>query len=198
MPARRDGSEPLIAHGQVYLRPAEREDVPLFVRWLGDARTTRNLSMVSPLSIAMEEAWFDRAVESQGKDAYHFVVCLLSDDRPIGTCGLFELDLRNGSAGLGISIGDPADTGHGYGSDAMRSLVGWAFDMLRLERVWLDVYDFNPDARRVYERIGFVFEGRRRHAIFREGAYHDVDVLAILADEWRALGTDAPGTTSGG
>jgi hypothetical protein len=58
MPARRDGTEPLIAHGQVFLRPAEREDVPLFVRWLSDARTIRNLSMVAPMSIAMEEDWF--------------------------------------------------------------------------------------------------------------------------------------------
>jgi RimJ/RimL family protein N-acetyltransferase len=186
MPARRDGTEPLIAHGQVFLRPAEREDVPLFVRWLGDARTTRNLSMVAPMSIAMEEDWFEKVVENQGQDRYHFVICLLSDDRPIGTCGLFELDLRNGSAGLGISIGDPADTGRGYGSDAMRALVGWAFDMLRLERVWLDVYAVNDDARRLYERLGFVHEGVGRHAAFRFGEYVDLHRMSILSGEWRA------------
>ena len=186
MPARRDGTEPLIAHGQVYLRPAERDDVPLFVRWLNDARTSRTLSMVAPMSIAMEEGWYERIVESQGRDGYHFVVCLLSDDRPVGTCGLFELDQRNGSAGLGISIGDPADTGHGYGSDAMRALVGWAFDMLRLERIWLDVYAFNPDARRLYERLGFVHEGVSRHGAFRFGEYVDLDRMSILSAEWRA------------
>ena len=53
MPARRDGTEPMIVHGQVFLRPAEREDLPLFVRWFGDARTTRTLSAAAPMSLAI-------------------------------------------------------------------------------------------------------------------------------------------------
>jgi RimJ/RimL family protein N-acetyltransferase len=184
--ARRDGTEPIIGHGGVYLRPAEREDLPLFVRWFNDARTSRTISLVSPMSLAMEEDWFERIVTGQGKDGYHYVICLLEDDRPIGTIGLFNLDLRNGNAGLGISIGDPADTGKGYGTDAMRALIGWAFEMLRLERIWLDVYGFNPRARVVYERLGFVHEGRQRHAAFRFGEFVDLDLMSILAHEWRA------------
>jgi len=186
MPARHDGTEPLIAHGQVYLRPAERDDIPLFVRWLNDARTSRTLSMVAPMSIAMEEGWYERIVANQGQEGYHFVICLLSDDRPLGTIGLFELDLRNGGAGLGISVGDPADTGKGYGSDALRAIVGWGFDMLRLERIWLDVYAFNPGARTLYERIGFTYEGTSRHGAFRFGEFVDLDRMSILAGEWRA------------
>jgi RimJ/RimL family protein N-acetyltransferase len=187
MPARPDGTEPMIAHGQVYLRAAERDDVPLFVRWLNDARTTRTLSMIAPISVPMEEGWFERVVANQGHDGYHFVICLLADDRPLGTIGLFELDLRNGSAGLGISVGDPADTGRGYGTDALRALVGWGFDMLRLERIWLDVYAFNPGARAVYERLGFVFEGTSRHGAFRFGEFVDLDRMSILAGDWRSL-----------
>jgi RimJ/RimL family protein N-acetyltransferase len=191
VPARRDGTEPMIVSGQVFLRPAERDDLPLFVRWFDDARTSRTLSAVAPMSLAMEEDWFERTVVSQGRDGYHFVICRLEDDRPLGTIGLFELDLRNGSAGLGISIGDPADTGRGHGTDAMRALLGWAFDMLRLERIWLDVYAFNPRARLVYERLGFVHEGTLRHAAFRFGEYVDFERMSILAGEWRA-GSAAP------
>ena len=183
MATRQDGTEPLIAHGSVYLRPADREDLPLFVRWFNDRRTSRTLGLVAPMSLAMEEGWFERTVAAQGKDGYHFTVCLLEDDRPIGTIGLFDLDLRNGSAGLGISVGDPGDTGRGRGSDALVALVGWAFATLRLERVWLEVYDFNPRARAVYERVGFVHEGTQRHAIFREGRFVDVHLMAVLADE---------------
>lgn len=177
----------MIVHGAVYLRPAEREDIPLFVRWFNDYATSRTLGLRSPMSIAMEEQWFERAVADQGKTGYHFVACLRADDRPIGTIGLFDLDLNNGSAGLGISIGEPADRGRGLGSAMLRALLGWAFAHLRLERVWLEVYDFNPGARRVYQRVGFVDEGVSRHAIFREGAYRDVHRLAILRDEWLAV-----------
>lgn len=56
MPARPDGTEPVIAHGSVYLRAAERGDIPRFVAWLNDYRTSRTLALWAPLSIPMEEA----------------------------------------------------------------------------------------------------------------------------------------------
>lgn len=115
-----------------------------------------------------------------------FTACLLADDRPIGNVGLFDLDLVNGSAGLGIMIGEPGDRGRGHGTDMLEALVGFGFASLRLERIWLDVYDFNPGARRVYERVGFQHEGVMRHAFFREGRFVDVHMMSILSGEWRA------------
>jgi RimJ/RimL family protein N-acetyltransferase len=127
-------------------------------------------------------------IEAQGTDRYFFVICRQADDRPVGSIDLHDVDLRNGSASLGIAIGDPDDTGEGYGTDALQALIAFAFGQLRLERVELDVYDFNDRARRVYERIGFVLEGTLRHALYRDGAFHDVHRMAILRDEWTAVG----------
>jgi RimJ/RimL family protein N-acetyltransferase len=186
-PQRSDRTEPLLAHGSVYLRPAERDDLPRFVSWLNDARTARTLAVISPLSNALEDRWFERLLEQQGQSRWHFVTCLVGDDRPVGAIELFDLDTTNGSAGLGIVIGDPEDTNQGYGSDALRALVAFGFDELRLERIWLDVYDFNERARRVYQRVGFVHEGTLRRALFRGGVHHDVHRMAILREEWSAL-----------
>ncbi len=183
----------MIAHGGVFLRPAERSDVPLFVAWMNDWTMSRTIGLVAPMSEAMEDQWFERVVANQGKDGYHFTICLLADDRPIGTIGLFELNLRNGDAGLGISIGSADDRGKGHGSDALRALLWFGFAQLRLERIWLDVYDLNPGARRVYERAGFVHEGTLRRAVYRDGDYWDVHRMAILSGEWRALQDASPG-----
>ena len=101
MAFRREATQPMIAHGSVYLRAAERDDIPRFVSWLNDYRTSRTLGLRAPLSIPLEEQWFERMVASQGKDGYHFVACLVADGRPTGTISLMELDLFNGSAGLG-------------------------------------------------------------------------------------------------
>jgi RimJ/RimL family protein N-acetyltransferase len=181
-----DGRQPLIAAGDVYLRPGERRDVPVFVRWFTDARTTRTLLMTSPMGEALEERWFERMLDVHGTDRWFFVVCRRADDRPVGSIDLHEVDLRNGSASLGIAIGDPDDTGRGYGTDALRALLGFGFGQLRLERIELEVYDFNDGARRVYERVGFVHEGTLRRALYRDGAFHDVHRMAILRDEWTA------------
>jgi diamine N-acetyltransferase len=183
-----DVPEPILLSGSVFLRPAERADLPLFVAWLGDARTTRTLALISPLSMAGEERWFEDLVAHHGTDRWHFVICRAVDERPVGAVDLHDLDMQNGSAGLGIVIGAPSDTGRGYGSDAVRALLAFGFGELRLERIWLDVYDFNPRARHVYERVGFVLEGTLRRALYRAGAYHDVHRMSILRDEWAAAG----------
>jgi RimJ/RimL family protein N-acetyltransferase len=191
MATRHDGTEPQIQHGRVFLRPAERDDIPQFVTWFTDWRTSRTLAFRSPISTASEEQWFEGMLASQGRSNYLFVACLLEDDRAIGNCGLHELDLENGSAMLGIAIGRAEDRGQGYGTDTMRALVGFGFDHLRLERIWLDVYETNPGARRMYERVGFVHEGTLRRAVYREGQFVDVHRMAILLSEWRAQGSGA-------
>lgn len=177
---------PIIRGERVYLRAQERSDVPIFVRWFNDSETTSFLSMRAPMSEPMEEAWFNGMVGQQGKGTYHFTICLLVDDRPIGTIGLFDVDNVNGSAGIGISIGEKSLWGQGLGTDAMLALLDFGFGQLRIERMWLDVYDFNARARRSYEKCGFVLEGTRRHAIFKRGQFYDVQLMSILRDEWAA------------
>jgi len=188
----RPASVPMIRHGSVFLRAAERQDLPLFVEWLTDARTTRTLALRTPMSLAMEEGWFERLIEIQGREMWHFVICRADDGRPIGTMGLHDVDLLNGSASLGIVIGYPEDTGRGHGPDALHALVDFGFGELRLERIWLDVYAYNERARRVYERVGFVHEGTLRHGVYREGAFHDVERMSILRDEWAARRVGRP------
>jgi len=180
--------QPLIRGRLVYLRPGERADIPLFVRWLTDARTTEHLALRSPIGQAMEERWFDEMLDHHGRDRWFFVICRLDDDRAVGSIDLHALDLTNGGAGLGILIGDPADTSHGYGSDAIRALLDFGFGQLRLERVWLDVYEDNARGRHVYERIGFVHEGTFRRGIYRSGRYLDVRRMAVLREEWTTRG----------
>lgn len=178
---------PILRGEHVYLRPAERSDVPNFVRWLNDAETTSFLNMRAPMSEAMEEKWFEGMVERQGKEQFHYVICLLENDRPIGSLSLFAVDYVNGNAGIGISIGEKSLWGKGYGTDAMNALLDFGFGMLRLERMWLEVYVFNTRARRSYDKSGFVLEGVVRHGVFKQGRYIDVELMSILRDEWAAL-----------
>lgn len=177
---------PVIRGERVYLRATERSDVPTFVRWFNDSETLSYLSMRAPMSEAAEEQWFTEMTKHEGKEAFHFVMCRLEDDRPIGTIGLFRVDTVNGNAGIGIGIGEKSLWGKGYGTDAMFALLDFGFGQLRLERMWLEVTDFNARARRSYEKCGFVLEGTERRAIFKVGRYHDIHLMSILREEWAA------------
>lgn len=190
----RDGREPVVHGRLVYLRPGERDDVATFAAWMSDLRTMANLASRGPISRAQEERWFEAMTTRQGGTDWFFAICLLADDRLIGTAGLFQVDPINGGAGFGISIGDPADRGRGYGTDATEAIVAFAFDWLRLERVWLDVHADNPGAIRSYEKVGFVREATLRRAHYRAGRYLDTHRMAILREEWLARTGRGAGT----
>ena len=177
---------PMVRGELVYLRPAEREDLDRFVRWFADAETTRNLLLRAPFSRAMEDQWFERAVAGQGTEHYHFVICRLTDDEPIGVCDLRNLDFVDGHAEFGITIGDKGEWDKGYGTDALNAISDFGFGELRLERIELEVYAGNARARRSYEKAGFVLEGTLRNRHFAAGHHEDVLIMSLLREEWAA------------
>jgi RimJ/RimL family protein N-acetyltransferase len=178
---------PILSGDLVYLRAPERADVATFVRWFNDADVLHNLAMYAPMGEAAENVWFDRMLERQGSTDYHFVICLLADDRAIGTTGLHGIDPINGSAEFGIAIGETDEWDKGYGTDALRAICDFGFGELRLERIGLMVYEGNERGRRAYEKAGFTLEGTLRHAHFARGQHEDVHVMSLLRGEWEGL-----------
>jgi len=83
----------------------------------------------------------------------------LDGDCLIGEIGLDGIKYTHGDAFVGISLGERDFWGKGYGTDAMRVLLRFAFTELNLRRVSLDVFEYNPRAVRSYEKVGFVVEG---------------------------------------
>ena len=170
----------------VFLRPFEPTDAELYRRWRADAEPMilAGWKERAPLSLAQSAARMDRLVTDQGKDYYTFLICLLADARPIGEVGLADLDPVNGSAQLGIFIGEVDEWGKGYGTDAVNAIVGFGFAELRLERIWLEVWTENPRARRAYEKAGFVLEATLRNDRYEGGRHTSGHVMSILRDEW--------------
>jgi RimJ/RimL family protein N-acetyltransferase len=174
-------------HGEkVTLGPVQREYLPKYVEWLNDWEVARFLmpGIPFPLNIEAETEWF----ESRGKDRDNIVFAILAraENQLIGNCGLHRIDWKNRSAIFGIFIGDKNYWGKGYGTDATRTCLRFAFEELGLNRVELEVYDFNTRALRAYEKAGFQRDGVHRQGLYREGKFHDEILMCILRDEWRA------------
>lgn len=167
------------------LRHVEREDLPRFVEWLNDPEVRQGLAMYLPISHAEEEKWFEKILERH-RDEQPLAIEVQTIDgwTLIGNCGMFNLDWRNRSAELGIFIGDKAYWDKGYGTEVMRLLLRIGFMTLNLHRIYLRVYDNNPRAVHVYEKTGFVHEGRQRQAEYRDGHYLDLLLMSVLRPEW--------------
>lgn len=171
---------------KVQLAAVQREYLPKYVEWLNDWEVARFLmpGIPLPLNLEREIAWF----ESLSQDKENIVLAILTraDKQLIGNCGLHRIDLKNRSATYGIFIGDKNYWGKGYGTDATRVLLEFAFEELGLNRVELWVYAFNTRAQRAYEKVGFQRDGVRRQGVYREGQFHDEILMSILRDEWLA------------
>jgi len=125
----------------------------------------------------------------------HFVIAALAwpDGRPvestqgryIGHVRLTVSSWHDRNARLSIGIYDRRFWSGGYGTEAMRLLLRYAFDDLGLHRVDLRVIDYNARAIRAYEKCGFVREGVLRESALVDGVWHDDVVMAILEREYR-------------
>lgn len=157
-------------------------------RWQRDSEFVRlaggDLALFSEKKF---KEWVEKKVEKGPKPGrYSFSIYSLEDDRLIGFLGL-GVDLIHSDGWVGIGIGEREDWSRGYGSDAMRLCLQYAFLELGLQRVSLGLHEYNPRALRSYEKVGFRMEGRCRQEVLREGRRTDTLWMGILRDEWLAL-----------
>jgi RimJ/RimL family protein N-acetyltransferase len=113
-----------------------------------------------------------------------FIIALPDDSRAVGEVVINEIDRDNNSGSIRISLFYTEDAGKGYGTEAMRLMVDYGFKYLKLHRISLTVYAFNPRAIRVYEKVGFKREGVMRDDLYWDGEYVDSIIMSILEHEW--------------
>lgn len=179
--------QPMLRGERVWLRPTEPGDVIEDSQFAGDAEVGHFLGVKSPMSRAAAERMAGEIMSQVGQTSYPYAICLLGEQRPIGTIFLRGVDKMNGSGVVGIFISDRRYLGKGYGTDALNALVDFGFGELRLERIELEVFDYNVRAMRSYEKAGFQTDALLRRARFHRGSFHDVHLMSIVRDDWLAL-----------
>lgn len=128
------------------------------------------------------------ATRGDQHDRADWAVVRTADGRAVGDVAVNEFDHRNASASFRIALVGAVEFGQGYGTEATRLVVDHVFGAIGLHRLSLEVFAFNPRAKRVYEKAGFTVEGVQRDALRWDGAWHDAVTMAILATDprpWR-------------
>jgi RimJ/RimL family protein N-acetyltransferase len=173
----------------VALGPHRRDLLATYQRWINDFGTLRTLGVVppGPMTLEQEALWYEGAAANEFRfTIYERTVSPASGLawRPIGTTRLGGIDHRNRSAGFGIGIGEPDARGKGYGTEATRLMLDFAFTALGLHSVMLTVAEFNLAGRRAYEKAGFREFGRRRQCRWLAGRLWDDVYMDCLATEF--------------
>jgi RimJ/RimL family protein N-acetyltransferase len=171
----------MIAGEHVILRAFEREDAERCYRWMNDPNIVRTLKSRYPIAFSNEMEWLDRAIHGSPSER-HFAIERKDDRTHIGNASIHGIDWVSRSAWFGLFIGEPAAWNRGFGSDAIHTLVRFAFDDMNLHKLRINVFDYNEKAKHVLQSRGFVQEGKLERDFYREGAYHDIVVLSVFRE----------------
>src|SRR5581483_7166759 len=155
-------------------------------RWERDSEYEQLLK-VGPVYLIGTKKWKERMEEPVTERRVEFAIRTRDENRLIGFLNLMGLQNQHGDCYVGIGIGEREFWGKGYGTDAMRVGLRFAFQELNRHRVSLMVVSTNPRAIRSYEKSGFAVEGRTRGTNHRMGERVDIVHMGILRSEWEAI-----------
>jgi RimJ/RimL family protein N-acetyltransferase len=170
---------------RVLLRSLTREDLPHLCKFNNDVEVELASGGDPPIpqTLARLETQFDQDTARGGRDGAGFAIEV--DHKFIGQCALFNLNETARTCELGITIGDKQYWGRGYGREAVKLLLDYAFRLRNFRKVYLTVNGDNERAYRMYRACGFLEEGRWRAHVWSAGAYTDLVCMGILRDEWQ-------------
>ncbi len=183
--------KPTLTGEKVVLRPFGEYDLPAIRAVLLDPEariltgSVHDAAQASAAEAPGEEKFLLDWYRSRGDqgDRLDLAVVDKAAGRCVGEAVLNQWDPGNESCNFRILIG-PAGRDRGLGTEATRLIVGYGFERLGLHRISLEVYAFNPRARRAYEKVGFRAEGVLRESLRYNGEWIDATVMSILAPEW--------------
>ena len=167
----------------VTLRAVELEDIEMIRQLTNEPEYEKMIVGWSlPLSKKDQENWYHSYKNSMEIIRYTIETEL---DGAVGMIGLKNIDWKNGSAsGLGMRIAKKDIRTRGLATDAWMTLLKYAFDELRLNRINGSALEYNKASLRVCEKIGFKIEGVQRQAVFKNGEFHNLILMAVLKNDY--------------
>jgi RimJ/RimL family protein N-acetyltransferase len=175
---------PILQGKQVRLRALKRSDADSIQRYADDPEVAEFLPMLpSPYSFEDARLWINQAHrEAREKTGYSFGITRRTDDEVMGMMSLKTVNWTDRNAEIGYWLARDF-WGKGYASEALRLILDFVFDHLRLVRAYAVVQEQNLPSIRILEKAGFVREGVWRRASRLGGRWHDVFAYGILKED---------------
>ncbi len=165
-----------MSDNNVIIRPINENDTNNIVRWRNNPNVQRNFIYQNTFTIESHMKWYKEKVIT--KKVYQFIIEY--EGRPVGSIYLRDVDYDNRKAEYGIFIGEDDMRGKGIGGAASRQIIDFAFNTLKLHKVFLRVLGENQAAIRSYEKVGFCKEGVAVDDVCINGAYKDIIFMSII------------------
>ena len=170
----------------VRIRPITEADTDKIIAWRNAPSVMEHFIYRTPLTRDDHLNWFHNRVQTG--EVAQFMIIDEETEQEVGSVYLRDIDRQNQKCEYGIFIGEDSCRGKGIGSVAARLALGYAFETLGLNRVFLRVFAENLRAQKSYENAGFRYEGTFHDDVIIDGEAHDMVFMGILRRDWKKEG----------
>ncbi len=174
---------------RLILRPLKDSDAKSVQENINNLEISKWLLVVAyPYKLKDAKWWVDnnkKKWKSKKLEDYSFGIELKEEKKIIGGMGLHNVKKDQGTAELGYWIGAKYHR-KGYGSEALRAVLDFAFKKLKLRRVEAGVFVGNPSSGKLFEKFGAKQEGIKRRAKVckADGKIKDELIYGLLKEEY--------------
>lgn len=167
----------------IILRAISMKDTQLLLELINDPDTEKMLGGESfPVSFEGQEKWIDSQIGRAD-----ILRCIIAkkdaEEVGLGTVILSDIDRKNGIAQVHIKMDRKNGRGKGYGTDAVKAIVNYAFNEMRLNCIYAEILEYNTPSRKLFEKCGFKPEGTLRSRVYKNGEYVNVLSYSILKED---------------
>ena len=135
-----------------------------------------------PVSMAAQQSWIQQQTGNNS-----VLRCMIADRAQekvgLGTVILTDIDQKNGCAQVHIKLGTENCRGKGYGTDALNTIVAYAFQEMRLNCIYADVLEYNEASQKLFKKCGFQKDGVLRGRVYKGGTYVNVVTFSRLKED---------------
>lgn len=176
----------ILSTDKVSLVAPAKEDIEAWYKGVNDIETQSYLGSMYGVVLTLEDEQDYYESLRANKKWRTFSIFVNNTEKIIWNVSLMWIDFQNRKAEMWIAILDPETRGKWYGTDSVKLILDFAFNVLSLNKVNLRVIDFNERAKTVYEKIWFKECGRLKEEEYRNGKAYDTIFMEIFwRDYWR-------------
>lgn len=168
---------------ELRFRSIEKEDLELLRDWRNKPEIRAWTREYRLLNMLNQNDWFENMSRNRNNEMFLIEIFLNRSWVPIGVCGLCYIDWLNRNAEVSLYIGDGSFRGLGLGKRILKLLEEKAFKEFNLHKLWAEVYSGNGVSVKLFEKAGYIMEGRLKEQVFKNGGYQDSLFFSLYRDD---------------
>ncbi|MFG6115552.1 GNAT family N-acetyltransferase [Halobacillus sp. MO56] len=178
--------KPMIVGEKIFLRPFKEEDFPYIEECLKDSEVIKLTGSTTDYDKDAVQEWYN--TRNKQTDRLDLAIVDQSQNILVGEVVVNLYDENSNSMNFRILIG-PRGRNRGLGTEASQRMIDYVFNHTKLNQLTLSVYDFNPRAKHVYQKVGFVVENVDENELEFEGEWIDSINMKLTRNDWLVKGT---------